>query len=109
MKAHRDNLAGGGASHFLKRSGGERFSAYQQRSVSQGGKCHIEVVKAWINELEGQNLAAFVHLKAWFDRVGARPGVQRGLAVGRELRSSAPTDLRSSQDSRRVLMNQRPR
>ncbi len=65
----------------------------------------------WIisHQQQGQNLAAFVHLKAWFDRVGARPGVQRGLAVGRELRSSAPTDLRSSQDSRRVLMNQRPR
>ncbi|MBL9011136.1 MAG: glutathione S-transferase N-terminal domain-containing protein [Alphaproteobacteria bacterium] len=65
----------------------------------------------WImsHQQQGQNLAAFVHLKAWFDRVGARPGVQRGLAVGRELRSASPSDLRSSQDSRRVLLNQKPR
>jgi len=30
----------------------------------------------------GQDLAAFSHLKDWFERVGARDAVQRGMAVG---------------------------
>jgi GSH-dependent disulfide-bond oxidoreductase len=30
----------------------------------------------------GQDLSAFPHLKAWFERVGARDAVQRGMAVG---------------------------
>ena len=32
-------------------------------------------------EKQGQDLGAFPHLKAWLERMEARPGVQRGLAV----------------------------
>jgi GSH-dependent disulfide-bond oxidoreductase len=38
----------------------------------------------------GQDLAAFPHLKRWFDEVGARPAVQRGCDVGKELRKPPP-------------------
>jgi GST-like protein len=42
----------------------------------------------WVNiwKRQGQNIDDFPHLKAWLDRVKARPAVQRGLAVGLELR-----------------------
>ena len=33
-------------------------------------------------------LDGFVHVTAWFERVGKRPGVQRGMKVGAELRKS---------------------
>ncbi|BCW89057.1 hypothetical protein sos41_22120 [Alphaproteobacteria bacterium SO-S41] len=64
----------------------------------------------WIvpHQQQGINLANYPGVKAWFERMGERPGVQRGIAVGRDIRS-APIDLRSAQDSRRVLMNQKPR
>ena len=64
----------------------------------------------WIvpHQTQGQNLANFPHLRAWFERVGARPGVQRGMAVGKDLRTP-PADLRSNQDARRALFGQRPR
>lgn len=64
----------------------------------------------WIvpHQMQGQNLGAFPALKAWYERIGARPGVQRGMAVGKELRTP-PADLRSSQDARRVLFGQRAR
>jgi glutathione S-transferase len=64
----------------------------------------------WIvpNPQGGQNLNAHPHLKAWYDRMSARPAVVRGMAVGRDMRST-PMDLRSSQDSRRVLFNQKQR
>lgn len=64
----------------------------------------------WIaqHQAQGQNLAAFPHLKGWFERLSARPAVQRGLAVGKDLRA-APVDLRSNQDARRLLFGQRPR
>ena len=64
----------------------------------------------WVagHQQQGQNLAAHPHLKAWFERLTARPGVERGMALGRDMRST-PLDLRSAQDSRRILMNQKPR
>ncbi|RMF12134.1 MAG: thiol:disulfide oxidoreductase [Alphaproteobacteria bacterium] len=40
----------------------------------------------WIvpHERQGQNLDDFPRLKAWYHRMEARPGVQRGLALGPE-------------------------
>jgi GST-like protein len=39
---------------------------------------------------QGQDLEAFKYLKRWFDELSARPGVQRGLAVGANLAKEAP-------------------
>jgi GSH-dependent disulfide-bond oxidoreductase len=49
-------------------------------------------------------LGDFPHLQAWFERVGARPAVQRGMAVGAELRSAV-----DDAEARDVLFNQRAR
>ena len=49
----------------------------------------------WVSahERQGQDLRDFPNLKAWFDRVSARPAVERALALGREIRdSSDPKD-----------------
>ncbi len=57
---------------------------------------------------QGQDLAQFPALKAWFERMAAREGVQRGMKVGEELRR--PTLQASSaegQAARKVLFGQR--
>jgi GST-like protein len=41
---------------------------------------------------QGQKLEDFPHLQRWFEAMKARPGVARGMAVGKELRSAAPMD-----------------
>ena len=33
---------------------------------------------------QGQDIDEFPYFKRWFDDVGTRPGVQRGMAVGEE-------------------------
>jgi GST-like protein len=44
------------------------------------------------HERLGQKLGDFANLSAWYDRMKARPGVQRGMAVGRELRTPGTMD-----------------
>lgn len=45
----------------------------------------------WVSshERQGQDLADFPHLKAWFERMIARPGVKKGLLLGIEKRLAA--------------------
>jgi len=38
----------------------------------------------------GQEINAFARVATWLDRVGAKPGVQRGMAVAADLPSSSP-------------------
>lgn len=53
----------------------------------------------------GADLNDFPHLRAWLDRLGARPAVARGMALGRDWRrSEKPTD-----EERRVLFGQNAR
>ena len=42
----------------------------------------------WVNlwERQGQDITQFPNLKRWIEAVKARPAVQRGMALGRELR-----------------------
>jgi GST-like protein len=58
----------------------------------------------WISPTaQGQSFDEFPHLKAWYDRVKARPAVERGTSRGSELRSNAPFD----DAARKVLFEQR--
>jgi len=59
----------------------------------------------WIVPYErmGQDLKEFPHLKRWFDTMKARPAVDRGFAVGSELRQEM------SEEAKKVLFGQRAR
>jgi GST-like protein len=61
-------------------------------------------------EIQGQNLDEFKYFKRWYDELGARPAVQRGMAVGAELRA-ANENLPPDEAARRkkILYNQRAR
>jgi GST-like protein len=59
---------------------------------------------------QGQDIDEFKHFKRWFEEIGARPAVQRGLAVGANL-SEDVSKLPAEEQERRakLLYNQRAR
>jgi len=63
---------------------------------------------SWKNQ--GQEIEEFKYFKRWFEEIGARPAVQRGLAVGADL-SEDPSKLSPEEQERRakLLYNQRAR
>ena len=57
----------------------------------------------------GQNIDDFPHLKEWVDRLRARPAVDRGLKLGRELRQVQANDPKAQEEARKILFGQRAR
>lgn len=59
---------------------------------------------------QGQDIEEFKYLKRWFEELGARPAVQRGMAVGSDL-SQDPATLSNEEKARRraLMYNQRAR
>src|SRR5690606_22569301 len=53
-----------------------------------------------------QDLDEFPHLRAWFERMKARPAVIRGLEVGKEVRKP---DLATDKEAQKILFGQRAR
>jgi GST-like protein len=70
------------------------------------GEYSIADMAAWPwvvpHKAQGQNLDDFPSLKAWFERMQARPGVAKGFAVGEELRRTGPMD----DEAKKVLFGQ---
>ena len=59
---------------------------------------------------QGQDIAEFPYFARWFEEIGARPAVQRGLAVGAELQVDPATLPPEEQERRaKLLYNQRAR
>jgi GST-like protein len=55
----------------------------------------------------GQDLSAFARIRDWLDRVGARPAVRRGMAVGADLpRSAPPRDTAEHREFTKALFGQ---
>ncbi len=57
-------------------------------------------VRPW--KRQGQDIEKFPNLKRWFETVGARPAVRRGIAVGEEHRGR-PEDLKTDDKAWEVL------
>ena len=59
---------------------------------------------------QDQNIDEFPHFKRWFEELSQRPGVQRGVAVGKDF-SSDPATLSPQEAERlaKLLYNQRAR
>ena len=59
----------------------------------------------WVVPFErvGQTLDDFPNLKRWFEAVAARPAVERGMAVGAELRNAGPMD----EQAKKILFGQK--
>src|SRR5581483_4726764 len=62
----------------------------------------------WVNgwKRQGQNIDEFPNLKAWLERMKARPAVQRGMSLGLELREGI--DMKDP-NVQKVLFGQRAR
>ena len=56
---------------------------------------------------QGQDLAEFPHLDAWFKRVQARPAVAIGVKVAEELRAN--TNLATDKEAQAILFGQKAR
>ena len=65
-------------------------------------------VKPWKNQ--GQKISDFPYLKKWLEKVGNRPAVKRGFAVGKELRKQSLADnTKEAKKAKSILFNQRAR
>jgi glutathione S-transferase len=51
----------------------------------------------------------FPNVKAWRDRIGKRPAVVKGFALGRELREQQANDPKAQEEARKILFGQRAR
>lgn len=61
-------------------------------------------------EQQGQNITDFRYVKRWFDEVGARPALRRGMGVGSDLSVDLSTlSAKEIERLRKLLYNQRAR
>ena len=59
---------------------------------------------AW--EKQGQDISTFPNVKAWLARIGARPGVIRGMATGKDL-APQQVDLSQDKEGQKILFGSR--
>jgi glutathione S-transferase len=54
----------------------------------------------------GQELEEFPNVKAWFNKIDARPAVKKGIELGKELRRDVAADSKEAEESRKILFGQ---
>ena len=83
---------------------GQRYLAGDQYTIADM-ICYPWTVN-W--KFQGQNIEEFKHVKRWFEELGARPAVQKGMAVGSDL-SVDVTKLPAEDQARirKLMYNQR--
>jgi GST-like protein len=59
-----------------------------------------------VHRYHGQDWTPFPHVKAWFDRIATRDGVQRGMTLLAEQRARTRSDA-LTEEARRILFGQR--
>ena len=82
------------------------------RPYLAGADYSIADTAAWpwvLPTLQGQNLDDFPHLKAWVERVGERPAVKAGRALGEEMRKNLAASGAAAEEARKVLFGQKAR
>jgi GST-like protein len=57
-------------------------------------------------EKQGQDILTFPNVKAWLARIGARPGVIRGMATGKDL-VAQQVDLSQDEEAQKILFGNR--
>lgn len=71
------------------------------------GEYSIADMACWpwivLHDMQGQRLEDFPHLWRWFEAMKARPAVQRGFEVGKELRTPSGPD----EEAKRILFGQK--
>jgi GST-like protein len=76
------------------------------------GDYSIADMAAWpwvLPTLQGQNIDDFPNLKAWMERVGERPAVKAGRALGDEMRKNLAASGAAAEEARKVLFGQKAR
>lgn len=76
------------------------------------GDYSIADMAAWpwiLPALQGQDLEEFPNLRAWVARVGDRPAVRKGRALGEDLRRNLAASGTQAEAARRMLFGQRAR
>jgi glutathione S-transferase/GST-like protein len=65
----------------------------------------------WVSSWRGQGILIeeFPHVKAWWERIEARPAVQRALGRAEELRAFLANSPEAEEQRRRILFGQRAR
>lgn len=94
-----------------------RLYGVLERALSDGrdyiaGEYSIADMAIWpwiLPEGQGQDLADFPRLSAWVERVGARPAVRTGRALGKDLRRPLDEDSADGKKARDLLFGQKAR
>jgi GST-like protein len=82
------------------------------RPYLAGNDYSIADMAAWpwvLPTLQGQNIDDFPHLKAWMERVGERPAVKAGRALGEDMRKNLAASGQAAEEARKVLFGQKAR